>query len=131
MACSYRLGRWPFHPDIYCCLRDCPSSRCDSRIEYKETDRHAPIYTQAITHKRLPTRRTLLNPTTTSSNLLSRLSQFHRVKLIFMFGAFVSFVLSVTLWFLVDREVGLFVGLWVPAIHSLGVLVLVGEDTTQ
>ncbi|MBT8199998.1 MAG: hypothetical protein KJO36_05720 [Acidimicrobiia bacterium] len=72
-----------------------------------------------------------MNPTTTSSNLLSRLSQFHRVKLIFMFGAFVSFVLSVTLWFLVDREVGLFVGLWVPAIHSLGVLVLVGEDTTQ
>ncbi len=72
-----------------------------------------------------------MNPTTTSSNLLSRLSQFHRVKLIFMFGAFVSFVLSVTLWFLVDREVGLFVGLWVPAIHSLGVLVLVGEDTTR
>jgi hypothetical protein len=56
------------------------------------------------------------------------LSQFHKVKLAFMAAAFVSFVLSVTLWFFVDREVGLFVGLWVPAIHSLGTLVLVGED---
>jgi hypothetical protein len=44
-------------------------------------------------------------------------------------AAFFSFVLSVSLWFLVDQEVGLFVGLWVPAIHSLGTLVLVGEDT--
>ena len=57
-----------------------------------------------------------------------QLSSFHRVKLAFLIAAFVSFVLSVSLWFLVDREVGLFVGLWVPAIHSLGALVLVGED---
>ena len=56
------------------------------------------------------------------------LSSFHKVKLAFMAAAFASFVLSVTLWFLVDREIGLFVGLWVPAIHSLGSLVLVGED---
>ena len=42
-------------------------------------------------------------------------------------AAFVSFLLSVSLWFLVDRELGLFVGLWVPAIHSLGTLVLTGE----
>ena len=56
------------------------------------------------------------------------LSSFHRVKLMFLIAAFISFVLSVSLWFLVDREVGLFVGLWVPAIHSLGALVLVGED---
>lgn len=60
----------------------------------------------------------------------SVLTPFHRVKLAFMAAAFISFVLSVTLWFLVDREVGLFVGLWVPAIHSLGTLVLVGEDRT-
>ncbi|MDJ0923221.1 MAG: hypothetical protein QNJ77_01560 [Acidimicrobiia bacterium] len=58
----------------------------------------------------------------------SSLSSFHRTKLVFLGAAFFSFVLSVTLWFLVDREVGLFVGLWVPAIHSLGSLVLVGED---
>ena len=58
----------------------------------------------------------------------SVLTPFHRLKLAFMAAAFISFVLSVTLWFLVDREVGLFVGLWVPAIHSLGTLVLVGEN---
>ena len=58
---------------------------------------------------------------------LASLSSFHRAKLMFMGAAFISFVLSVTLWFLVDREIGLFVGLWVPAIHSLGTLVLTGE----
>ena len=57
------------------------------------------------------------------------LSSFHRTKLIFLTAAFVSFLLSVSLWFLVDREVGLFVGLWVPAIHSLGTLVLTGESS--
>lgn len=57
------------------------------------------------------------------------MSSFHKVKLAFLGAAFVSFVLSVSLWFLVDREIGLFVGLWVPAIHSLGTIVLVGEDT--
>jgi hypothetical protein len=60
-------------------------------------------------------------------DVLKNLTPFHRAKLAFMAAAFVSFVLSVTLWFLVDREVGLFVGLWVPAIHSLGTLVLTGE----
>ena len=59
--------------------------------------------------------------------VLRNLSSFHRTKLAFMAAAFISFVLSVTLWFLIDREVGLFVGLWVPAIHSLGTLVLTGE----
>ena len=60
--------------------------------------------------------------------IVSVLTPFHRVKLAFMLAAFVSFVLSVSLWFFVDRELGLFVGLWVPAIHSLGTLVLVGEE---
>ena len=60
---------------------------------------------------------------------LSKLSSFHKTKLTFMAAAFISFVLSVSLWFLVDREIGLFVGLWVPAIHSLGTLVLTGEDS--
>lgn len=58
---------------------------------------------------------------------LAALDPFHRTKLIFMAAAFLSFVLSVSLWFLVDKEMGLFVGLWVPAIHSLGTLVLTGE----
>lgn len=58
---------------------------------------------------------------------LGELSEFHRTKLIFLVAAFFSFVFSVSLWFFVDRELGLFVGLWVPAIHSLGTLVLTGE----
>ena len=59
---------------------------------------------------------------------VAALSQFHRTKLVFLIAAFLSFLFSVFLWFFVDRELGLFVGLWVPAIHSLGTLVLVGED---
>ena len=62
-----------------------------------------------------------------STGRLASISLFHRTKLIFMAAAFFSFVLSVSLWFFVDREIGLFVGLWVPAIHSLGTLVLTGE----
>jgi hypothetical protein len=61
----------------------------------------------------------------------SSLSSFHKTKLVFLVAAFFSFVLSVGLWFLVDREIGLFVGLWVPAIHSLGTLVLVEEWTNR
>lgn len=42
-------------------------------------------------------------------------------------AAFVSFLLSVSFWFGVlgepDRDLGLFVGLWVPSILSLGALV--------
>ena len=72
----------------------------------------------------------MATPSTTSGRRLSfrRLSPFHRAKLIFLIAAFISFMFSVYLWFLVDRELGLFVGLWVPAIHSLGTLVLTGED---
>jgi hypothetical protein len=64
---------------------------------------------------------------TTLVSTVRSLDTFHRTKLIFLAAAFVSFLLSVTLWFLVDRELGLFVGLWVPAIHSLGTLVLTGD----
>ncbi|MGB5755655.1 MAG: hypothetical protein WBM50_01970 [Acidimicrobiales bacterium] len=55
------------------------------------------------------------------------ISSFHMIKLIFLVAAFASLVLSVTLWFTGSREEGLFVGLWVPAIHSLGTLILTGE----
>jgi hypothetical protein len=63
----------------------------------------------------------------TLADVFRRLGPFHRAKLVFLGAAFVSFLLSVSLWFFVDRELGLFVGLWVPAIHSLGTLVLTGE----
>lgn len=75
---------------------------------------------------------TVSAPLTTSNSpreILASLSSFHRTKLVFLAAAFASFVLSVALWFLVDRELGLFVGLWVPAIHSLGTLALTGEQS--
>jgi hypothetical protein len=55
------------------------------------------------------------------------ISAFHRIKALFLLAAFVSLVLSVALWFSGAREEGLFVGIWVPAIHSLGTLILTGE----
>ncbi|MGF1618474.1 MAG: hypothetical protein ACFCU2_11820 [Acidimicrobiia bacterium] len=70
-----------------------------------------------------------MSTSTMPRSRLSSLSPFHRTKLVFLLAAFLSFVLSVTLWFFIDRELGLFVGLWVPAIHSLGALILVGENS--
>lgn len=42
---------------------------------------------------------------------------------LFLAAACLSFIGSVYCWFLVDREVGLFIGLWVPSILSLGNMV--------
>jgi hypothetical protein len=41
-----------------------------------------------------------------------------------LFAAFVSFVISVVLWFDGHHDQGIFVGLWVPSILSLGAVVL-------
>jgi hypothetical protein len=43
-------------------------------------------------------------------------------------AAFLSFLLSVTLWFTGNRDEGLFVGLWVPSILAAGAFVLVSLD---
>ena len=48
-------------------------------------------------------------------------------QLLFLAAAGVSFLLSVALWFSGHREQGVFVGLWVPSILSLGALVLAGR----
>jgi hypothetical protein len=48
--------------------------------------------------------------------------------LIIAAAAFVSFVISVTLWFTGNREEGMFVGLWVPSILAAGAFVLVTLD---
>lgn len=47
-----------------------------------------------------------------------------RAALTILGAAFLSFVLSVTLWFTGSREQGLFVGLWVPSILSFGAVAL-------
>lgn len=38
---------------------------------------------------------------------------------LFLIAAFISFVFSVILWFFVDKDTGVFVGLWVPSILAL------------
>jgi len=47
-----------------------------------------------------------------------------RAALVILGSAFLSFVLSVTLWFTGSHEQGLFVGLWVPSILSFGAVAL-------
>ena len=46
---------------------------------------------------------------------------FHKIDYPFLIAAFLSFVASVALWFLVDHDYGLFVGIWVPSILALWV----------
>lgn len=49
-------------------------------------------------------------------------------KLLFVGAAGISFVFSVSLWFSGHREEGLFVGLWVPSILSLGALLFASRQ---
>jgi len=52
-----------------------------------------------------------------------------RLKLPFLVAGFMSFLFSVWLYFVQDEQMaGIFVGLWVPSIHSLGTLVLSPVD---
>ncbi len=50
-----------------------------------------------------------------------------QVKVLFIIAGFLSFLLSVYLYFLVDEQQGIYVGLWVPSIWSLGALTLSTE----
>jgi hypothetical protein len=47
--------------------------------------------------------------------------------MLFLVAASVSFLFSIYLWFFVNKESGLFVGIWVPSILSLGALVRSGR----
>jgi hypothetical protein len=48
-----------------------------------------------------------------------------RLKLPFLAAGFASFLFSVYLFFVAgETTAGIFVGLWVPSIHSLGTLLL-------
>jgi hypothetical protein len=55
------------------------------------------------------------------------MSKLRLGKLLFLVAAGVSFLLSVYLWFGGHRDQGVFVGLWVPSILSLGALILAGR----
>ena len=61
----------------------------------------------------------------------SRVSRLWAAKALFLAAAGISFLFSVYLWFLVDREQGLFVGLWVPSILALGALLLAGKGEAR
>jgi len=55
----------------------------------------------------------------------------HRSVRLFGIAAFLSFLLSVGLWFSGDRERGLFVGLWAPSILSLGALLVAAKGASR
>jgi len=47
-----------------------------------------------------------------------------QARALILIAAFASFVISVVLWFGGHHQEGIFVGLWVPSILSLGAIVL-------
>ena len=47
--------------------------------------------------------------------------------LLILVAAFISFLFSVTLWFFIDKDAGVFVGIWVPSILALGTLLRRGR----
>ncbi len=54
------------------------------------------------------------------------------IKLVLLGAAFASFLLSVYLYFIADdKSAGIFVGIWVPSIQSLGALLLAGERSPR
>ena len=54
-----------------------------------------------------------------------------RAKLPFLVAGFLSFLFSVWLYFVADEPTaGIFVGLWVASIHSLGTLLLAPVEGT-
>ncbi len=55
------------------------------------------------------------------------MSSVTKAKGLFCLAAVLSFLLSIYLWFGGQKEEGVFVGLWVPSILSLGALLLSGR----
>ncbi len=51
-----------------------------------------------------------------------------RARVLILLAAFLSFLVSVGLFFLDDKTNGIFVGLWVPSILALGALLLPPRD---
>jgi hypothetical protein len=51
---------------------------------------------------------------------------------LFLSTAFLSFLLSVYLWFMGEKDAGIFVGIWVPSILSGAVLIkLIQRNSTK
>ncbi|MGK2927986.1 MAG: hypothetical protein ACSLFO_00240 [Acidimicrobiales bacterium] len=61
---------------------------------------------------------------------MSKLPRHLVVRLPFLVAGFASFLFSVYLYFVADETTaGIFVGLWVPSIHSLGTLLITPVHT--
>jgi hypothetical protein len=56
------------------------------------------------------------------------MSKLQLAKIGFLVAAAISFLLSVYLWFSGSKDQGVFVGIWVPSILSLGALMLSGKS---
>ena len=54
-----------------------------------------------------------------------------KVKGLIILAAFLSFLLSVYLWFSGQKDEGLFVAIWVPSILSFGALWLLGRGANR
>ena len=62
----------------------------------------------------------------------SVVSRQARLKLVLFIAAFASFLLSVYLYFIADdKTAGIFVGIWVPSIQSMGTLLLAGDRSSR
>ena len=57
-------------------------------------------------------------------------SRLFAIKVAFVIAGALSFLFSVYLWFFVDRLQGIFVGIWVPSMWSLGALLLSTERSS-
>jgi hypothetical protein len=69
--------------------------------------------------------RPMESPTRTPGRWSNR--RLEVIKGLFLIAGALSFLLSVYLWFWEDETQGIFVGLWVPSMWSLGALLLAGE----
>jgi hypothetical protein len=58
-------------------------------------------------------------------------SRMRMAKASILLAAFLSFLLSVYLWFNGSNDQGIFVGLWVPSILSFGALVFAGSSSHE
>jgi hypothetical protein len=63
-------------------------------------------------------------------SLIANIPPSLRARLPFLAAGFLSFLFSVYLYFVLEEEsAGIFVGLWVPSIHSLGTLIITASVT--
>lgn len=51
-------------------------------------------------------------------------SPYERARLLILLAAFLSFLISVGVFFLDDKINGIFIGIWVPSILALGSLII-------